>query len=616
MVPIRFIAENFGAEVDWVEETQTVEIVSPAKRFAGNLMQKSMYQVKAAEAVKKVRAGEALILDVRPMATRVQGYVQNSHYAPLATLPDVMDGFDKSKAYMVYCVSDVNSAYAVAMLNMAGIDAYVVVGGMNALEQAGLSLTTSAEAVTVVDAARMIQAGQITSEELTLAYIERADNSQHLNAFITLDREGALAAARQADAELAAGRIKGPLHGVPLVVKDNIHVAGLPNTAGTPGLTDFVPTENAPVIQKLLDAGAFILGKTNMHELAFGISGYNEAFYQMEPKGVRNPYGSMRFAGGSSSGTGAAVAGGLAPGGLGTDTGGSVRIPAAVNGIAGFRPTIGLYSLEGITPISHTRDTAGPIARTVADLALLDGIITGNEPVSKGADLSQVRLGVYRGYFFANLDSDTRTVMDQALDKLAAAGVTLVEVEMAGLAGLNDEVGFPLALYEAYDGLAAYLKTYLPGKTPEMIAAEIASPDVKGTYDGLVIPRKLPGPDGLVDAKPIYEHAINEARPALQKLYADTFAHYRIDALIFPTTPAVAQLQRPEASAIEIFGLFIQNSDPGSNAGLPGLTLPAGVGPSGMPVGIEINGPAGSDRNLLAIGLAMEQVLGFVPLVK
>src|SRR5918999_563779 len=169
----------------------------------------------------------------------------------------------------------------------------------------------------VARAAQLIRARTITSAELTRAYLTRAEANPQLNAYVTLDRAGAMRAAQRADADLAAGRVHGPLHGVPLVVKDNIHVAGMPNTAGTPALRGFIPTENAPVVQKLVEAGAIVLGKTNMHELAFGISGYNEAFFTAPPLGTRNPYDRARMAGGSSSGTGAAIGGRLAPGGLG-----------------------------------------------------------------------------------------------------------------------------------------------------------------------------------------------------------------------------------------------------------------------------------------------------------
>ncbi len=467
--------------------------------------------------------------------------------------------------------------------------------------------------LSLTDAATLIREGLVTSVELTQAYIARADANPGLNAYIVLDRAGAMAAARRADADVAARKSLGTLHGVPLVVKDNTHVAGLPNTAGTPALRGFVPKENAPTVQKLVDAGAVILGKTNMHELAFGISGYNEGFFTAEPIGTRNPYDRTRIAGGSSSGTGAAIGGRLAPGGLGSDTGGSVRIPAALSGGAGLRPTIGRYSQDGVTPISHSRDTVGPMGQTVADVALLDSVITGGR-LPAPAPVSGVRLGVYRGYFFKDLDVDTRAVMEASFEKLRRVGITIVDVEMPDLQKANDAASFPVALYEAYDDLKAYLAKYRTGLSVEQVAAAIASKDVKATYDGLVIPRKLPAPNGVVDAAPAYAAAMRDARPALLKIYTDTFQRYGIDALVGPTTPAVAATQGPEASSLPTFLLFIRNTDPGSNAGIPGLTIPAGLGSSsGLPVGISLDGPRGSDQRLLAIGLAIERVLGRTP---
>ncbi|MGA2057087.1 MAG: amidase family protein, partial [Bradyrhizobium sp.] len=202
-----------------------------------------------------------------------------------------------------------------------------------------------------------------------------------------------------------------------------------------------------------------------------------------------------------------------------------------------------------------------------------------------------------------------------AIDKLKAAGVTVVDVEMPKLAELNGQVGFPVALYEAYDDMVAYLKHTGTGITIEAMAKSIASPDVKGTYEGLVIPRKLPGPNNtVVDAKPAYEAAIKTARPALQALYRDIFAKNKLDAIAFPTVPKVAIPANPDSSSLENFLLFIQNTDPGSNAGIPGLQLPAGLGSTTkLPVGFELDGPAGSDRRLIAIGLSMEKLFGRLP---
>ncbi len=468
------------------------------------------------------------------------------------------------------------------------------------------------EALTARDAAAAICGGAFTSVQLTSAYLGRARAHTAHNAFVTLDEAGALAAARAADARRAAGAACLPLQGVPIVVKDNIQVAALPAAAGTPALKGFVPAADAPVVARLREAGAIVLGKTNMHELAFGISGYNAAYNTGREPGVRNAYDAGRAAGGSSSGTGSALGLRLAPAGLGTDTGGSVRIPCAFNGCASLRPTVGRYSQEGIAPISHTRDTAGPMAVAMGDVELLDRVITGAAPVT-AADLSGVRLGVAPD-FLANMDADTQAAFNAALAKLRARGVTVVDVAMPGLAELNGNVGFPLALYEAYDDMAAYLAKYKTGITIQQLAAGIASPDVKGTYEGLVLPRVLPTANGTTPAKPAYDAAIAKHRPALQKLYADTFANHKLDALVFPTTPKLAMKADADASSLPNFMLYIQNTDPGSNAGVPGIQLPMGMGTAvKVPIGLELDGPAGSDRRLLAIGMAIEGVLGRLP---
>jgi mandelamide amidase len=469
------------------------------------------------------------------------------------------------------------------------------------------------DALTTKQAAADVCAGRMTSTALVTATLARAKAKANLNAFITLDEAGAMKAAAAFDAGHKKKGACKPLGGVPIVIKDNIEVAGLPASAGTPALKGYVPKKDAPVAEKLRDAGAIIIGKTNMHELAFGISGYNTGFKTGSEPGVRNAYDPSKIAGGSSSGTAVAVGARIVTAGLGTDTGGSVRIPCALNGCASLRPTVGRYPQSGIAPISHTRDTAGPMASTMTDVALLDRVIAGGGAVEP-ANLRQVRIGVEKT-MLANLDGDTETAFRASLDKLKSVGVTVVDVEMPKLGELNSQVGFPVALYEAYDGMVAYLKHTDSGVTIEELAKQISSPDVKGTYDGLVIPRKLPGPNNtVVDAKPAYDDAMKTARPALQALYRDTFSRNNLDAIAFPTAPKVAISSNPDSSSVANFVLFIQNTDPGSNAGVPGIQVPVALGASSkLPVGLELDGPAGSDRKLLAIGLALDKVFGRLP---
>jgi indoleacetamide hydrolase len=464
---------------------------------------------------------------------------------------------------------------------------------------------------TATEAAAGLCAGKYTSETLVAAVLARAKARPELNAFITLDEAGAMKAASAFDQKHRRG-LCNPLGGVPIAIKDNIEVEGLPATAGTPALKSYVPAKDAPVAAKLRAAGAIIIGKTNMHELAFGISGYNGGYKTGTDYGVRNAYDATKIAGGSSSGNGAALGARIVAAAVGTDTGGSVRIPCALNGCAALRPTVGRYSQTGIAPISHTRDTAGPMATSVADVALLDRVIAGGGALGP-ADLRNVRVGVVAATL-ANLDDDTKAAFSAARDKLAAAGVTVLDVDMPDLVALNGKVSFPVAIYEANDDMVAYLKRG-PKIAIADLAKAIASPDVKGTYDGLVLPHKLPGPDNsVVDGKPAYEAAIKTARPALQTLYRETFAKKRLDAIIFPTVPKVAIASNPDSSSLQNFLLFIQNTDPGSNAGVPGLQIPIALGASSrLPIGLELDGPAGSDRRLIAIGLALEKLFGRLP---
>ena len=479
-----------------------------------------------------------------------------------------------------------------------------------ALAFSATALAQDLASLTASEAAAKIRKGEITSEALTRALIDKAKAGKSLNAFITLDEEGALRAAKAADAAAKAKKWKGPLHGVPLVIKDNIHVAGLPITAGTPGMKGFVPKNSAPVVRKLIAAGAIVLGKSNMHELAFGITSNNAAF-----GAVGNPYDPKRIAGGSSGGSGAAIAARMAPAGLGSDTGGSVRIPAAVNGISGLRPTIRRYPKGGITPISHTRDTAGPMARSVGDLVLLDTVITGAKDTVTPAKLTGLRIAVPKS-LNDGVDAETARLMGDALAKLKAAGVELVEVDMPGLIELNSKLSFPIALYEVTIDLPAYAKKFGIKLDLKGYADTIASPDVKGLFDALVKgePPSVP--------KKTYDEAIKVHRPALIRMYANYFAQQKVAAMAFPTVPLPAapigddQETLLNGKKVPTFPTFIRNTDPGSNAGVPGLSVPIGMTKEGLPVGLGLDGPRGSDRKLLAIGLALEKVFGSIPAPK
>ena len=471
-------------------------------------------------------------------------------------------------------------------------------------------------ALTAAEAVLAIQTGRLKATDHVATLLARAAALQTLNALTALNMEGALADAQRIDALSPDARAALPLAGLPVVMKDNINTRGLSTSAGTPALENFVPRENAPSVQRLLDAGAIVLGKANMHELAFGITSTNLAPHA---GAVRNPYDPGLIAGGSSGGTAAAIAARIVTAGLGTDTGGSTRIPAALTGIAGFRPSVGNGGAErryhdpnAVVPISHTRDTVGPMARTVSDVALLDGVITGDTSWPAVA-LNGLRVGL-PAPLWDGLDYALERVARAALDMLEAAGVMLVPLEMADLLDLNSKVDSALTIHEAHDDVLAWLVANdAPVKTVAELAARIASPDVRRIYDVILA-------DPLANQ---YQTALTVWRPQLQQYYTQTFAAHQLDALLFPTTrlAAVPIDQLAGSSVVSINGgtpidemnAFLRNTSPGSNAGIPGLSLPAGLSVDGLPVGLELDGPTGSDRRLLAIGVAFEQLLGALP---
>ena len=467
-------------------------------------------------------------------------------------------------------------------------------------------------APTAAELVASVRDKKITAVSAVRAALERAGQTKDLNAFIILNRDGALAAAAKVD----AGETKGALAGLPIIVKDNINTADLPTSGGTPALQNARPGRNAPSLQKLLDAGAIVIGKANMHELAFGITSTNLSSFAGP---VKNPYDKTRIPGGSSGGTAAAIAARVVTCGLGTDTGGSTRVPAALTGTVGLRPSVGNGGAERryddanlVVPISHTRDTVGPMGRTVADVALLDSVITGT-PVASAEPLRGKRLGIPAS-FWSGLDRELASVAIAARTKLADAGVVLVDVDMPGLFEQNAKVSFPIALHEPVADIPAYLRASgIEGITLADIAAKVASPDVQGAFGAITA-------DVFGAA---YPDVMSVQRPALQKIYEAYFRDNRLDGILFPTTIAPAPAIDMEKGSSEIsvnggtpaptFDTMIRNTDPGSNAGLPGLSLFAGMTAGGLPVGLEIDGPVGSDTKLLGLGLSIEAVLGSAP---
>jgi mandelamide amidase len=455
----------------------------------------------------------------------------------------------------------------------------------------------------VMEAASAIRSGEITAEALATALLRRAKELNSLNAFVTLDEAVVLDAARTADKHRSSGKPLGPLHGVPIALKDNINTAAFPTTAGTPGLQRHRPKANAPVAQALTDAGGIVFGKVGMHELAYGITSNNARF-----GAIRNPFSPKHVPGGSSGGSGAAVGARIVPASIGSDTGGSIRVPAAFCGVMGFRPTVLRWQQVGIVPISATRDTAGPLARNAADLAAIDAAVTGQAGALAATSLNGLRIGVPRLYFWEDLEPETARICEAALDTLRHAGAVLVEADLSSIGKINEAVSFTVALYETKRDLNRYLEGEGLSQRFADIVAEVASPDVKAVLSSLLDP-------ATAVPEQAYRDAITTHRPKLVELYRDYFATQNVAAVVFPTTPLPAPLIGEDETvmlngrAVPTFMTVIRNTDPGSNAGIPGVSVPVGVTSSGLPVGLAFDGRSGSDRDLLSLALAVEAVL-------
>ena len=485
----------------------------------------------------------------------------------------------------------------------AAVAAGGLIDGRLALAQAAPHAEMSA-----VQAVAAMRNGDIKAEDYAKALLDRCEALAALNAFITLDRERVLEDARKADARRAAGEALGALHGLPLPVKDSIDTHDYRTTSGTNALRDFQPRDDAAVMKPLRAAGALVLGKTTIHEMSYGWTSNNESFGP-----VRNPYDRERIPGGSTGGTAAAVAARMAPAGLAEDTNGSIRIPAALSGIAGLRPTTGRWPQRGVMPITPLFDAVGPHARTVADLALLDAVVTGDTRLAPVSSLRGVRLAISPAYYLSGLHPETERVMQSVLVRLKDAGADIVEAEIAGLADMINAMNFQIQTYDTVPSVRAYLKAQGVDITFEDVL-ERMGPGVRWVFENF----SLPG-GKFFPTRQAYEEARKVVRPKLQETFRRYFRENNVQALVFPSALCPATRIGEDAETEwggekkPIFLVYSRNVSPGNCASLPGLVLPGGLSAEGLPVGIEFDAPIGKDRELIGLGFALEQALGQIP---
>ena len=470
----------------------------------------------------------------------------------------------------------------------------------------------------VLDMQAALKEGRVTSRQLVDAYLARIQQYDgSLKSIISLNPH-ARDDADRLDRERAQGKVRGPLHGIPLVVKDNIDFAGgMPNTAGSLALTKNIPARDAPLVRGLIDAGAIILGKSNLSEWANIRSDFSSSGWSAVGGLARNPYATDRTACGSSSGSGVAVAASLAAAAIGTETDGSVTCPAAITGLVGLKPTVGLVSRTGIIPISHVQDTAGPMARTVPDVAAILTAIAGADPADAAtrdanthrADYTQglnpaalkgARLGVLR--FHTGKSPPTDKVFEAALEALRARGAVLVDIKTFEFGDLG-KLELLCLLTELKVDLNAYLKNAPAAVQTRTLADVIAfnrgeprelAPFGQDLFEQAEATKGLDDPEYLKARATLQQSA---GPDGIDRLLREN----NVVALIAPTTgPA--------------WTIDLINGDHGGGSstqlpavsGYPHLTVPMGQ-VEGLPVGLSFMGPAWSEPLLLSLGYAYEQ---------
>jgi aspartyl-tRNA(Asn)/glutamyl-tRNA(Gln) amidotransferase subunit A len=449
--------------------------------------------------------------------------------------------------------------------------------------------------LSIAELAPRLRERKLSPVELTEAYLQRIERLDgQLNSFIRVLPDEARAAARSAETQIGRGDWRGPLHGVPLGIKDLFDVAGVPNTLGSKVLLDNVPTTDATVVQRLRQAGAVILGKHNLHEFAFGITSENPHFGV-----VRNPWDLDRVPGGSSGGTAAAVAAGLCVGGLGSDTGASIRAPASWCGVSGIKATYSRVSRAGALPLAWSLDHPGPIARTVGDCATLLQAIAGPDPRDPTASQEPVpdysadlhlgvaglRIGVPREHYFDQVEPSVEQVVRRAIEQLSGLGARIEEVSLPH-ARHAQAAGNVIMSSEA----AAWHHDWLR--------------DRPGDYGADVLLR-IRG--GLLVRATEYVHS-QQLRTLLQQDFAAAFE--RVDVVLGPTMPLVAPLIGRTFEPSGTFnlaprGIANRLTVPCNLTGMPAMSVPCGFA-DGLPVGLQIMAPAFAESLVLRVGAAYE----------
>lgn len=475
------------------------------------------------------------------------------------------------------------------------------------------------EPLSIASAGAALRSGETTSIELLAAVMSRAEMTEsELHCYLNLDREGAMAAARQADRELESGEDRGPLHGIPVAVKDNMCTRGLETTCSSKILAGYRPPYDATAVTRLREAGAVIVGKTNLDEFAMGSSTENSAYGP-----TRNPWDTGRVPGGSSGGSAAAVAAGSAIAALGSDTGGSIRQPASLCGVVGLKPTYGLVSRYGLVAFASSLDQIGPLTRTVRDAALLLSAVAGHDPADATSYAGQVpdfagsldrgvdglRLGVVKELGGDGYQPEVSQATERMLNKLADQGAEVMEVSLP-LFDVALSAYYLIAPAECSANLARFdgMRYGLSIKGPTA-SATMAETRADG-FGPEVIRRILLGTyalsAGYFDA--FYGQA-QRVRSLLQTEFEE--AYRKVDALVSPTSPTTAfRLGERTEDPLTMYRSDICTI-PSNLSGHPAISVPIGLDSSGLPIGFQVMAPALGERLMMAVAAEVERLAGF-----